>query len=182
MSPAIYLSSHHLNNTDIIFHQGDITTSECEAIVNPANEQLVLGAGVAGSIRRNGGPLIQNECSQLAPIKVGETVLTTGCELKARYVIHAVGPRQGEGDEDAKLASATRSSLELAVEHRIASVAFPAISTGIFGFPVDRCARLMLEEVKRFCSDNPGRIEQIHFYLWTEVDYNLFVQTAERVF
>ena len=133
-----------IGKTSLELVQGDITDMDCDAIVNAADTDLVLGGGVAGAIRRKGGPAIQEECSKIGRIKVGETVITTGGNLKAKYVIHAVGPRFGEGDEDRKLASATLNSLKLADRHGLRSIAFPAISTGVFGFPVDRCASVML--------------------------------------
>lgn len=130
-----------VGNAEISLVEGDITEQDTDAIVNAANAQLVLGAGVAGAIRRKGGPQIQLECDQIGGTPVGTAVITSGGLLKARYVIHAVGPQMGEGSEDAKLKGATLSSLKLADEKGLRSLAFPAISTGIFGFPIDRCAR-----------------------------------------
>ena len=115
--------------------EGDITEMDTEAIVNAANDRLILGAGVAGAIRSKGGPGIQEECDTIGGTYVGGAVVTGGGNLKARYVIHAVGPRMGEGDEDRKLGEATLNSLKRAEEHHMKSIAFPAISTGIFGFP-----------------------------------------------
>ena len=124
--------------------EGDITEMDTDAIVNAANDQLILGGGVAGAIRRKGGPEIQAQCDRIGGTFVGGAVITTGGQLKARHVIHAVGPRMGEGDEDRKLRDATVNSLKLADEHGLRSLAFPAISTGIFGFPLGRCAQIML--------------------------------------
>jgi O-acetyl-ADP-ribose deacetylase (regulator of RNase III) len=124
--------------------EGDITLLDVEAIVNAANKQLRLGGGVAGAIRARGGPSIQEECDRLAPIDVGQAVITGGGNLKARYVIHAVGPINGEGDEEAKLARATRNSLLIARDRKVQSLAFPAISTGIYGFPLEQCSQVML--------------------------------------
>src|SRR5512139_197799 len=115
--------------------EGDITELDTDAIVNAANARLVLGGGVAGAIRRKGGPAIQAECDRIGGTFVGGAVLTTGGKLKAKYVIHAVGPQMGEGDEDKKLRNAALNSLKLADEHHLRSLAFPAISAGIFGFP-----------------------------------------------
>src|SRR5512147_568686 len=108
--------------------EGDITEMDTDAIVNAANAQLVLGGGVAGAIRRKGGPQIQAECDKIGGTFVGGAVITTGGKLKAKHVIHAVGPRMGEGDEDDKLKNATLNSLKVADENRLKSVAFPAIS------------------------------------------------------
>jgi len=125
--------------------EGDITELAVDAIVNPANAQLVLGGGVAGAIRKKGGPAIQLECDRLDGISVGEAVITGAGTLKARHVIHAVGPRMGEGQEDEKLKNATVNALRVARDHNLASIAFPAISAGIFGFPIGRCAKIMLD-------------------------------------
>lgn len=133
-----------INGITLALAQGDITDQDCDAIVNAANSQLLLGSGVAGAIRRKGGPSIQEECLKLGFCPVGQAVMTGAGDLKARYVIHAVGPRMGEGSERAKLASAVRASLDLAEDHRLASIAFPAISTGVFGMPVEMCAEVML--------------------------------------
>ncbi len=134
-----------INRTTLELVGGDITAMDTEAIVNAANAQLQLGAGVAGAIRRRGGPSIQAECDRIGGTHVGGAVVTGAGDLKAAYVIHAVGPRMGEGDEDNKLVSAVKESLQRCEENSIKSVAFPAISTGIFGFPLDRAARLMLD-------------------------------------
>ena len=153
--------------------QGDITDADCDAIVNAANADLVMGGGVAGAIRRKGGEVIQDECSRIGRIRVGEAVMTRGGGLRARHVIHAVGPRWGEGDEDRKLASATLSSLKLADRHGLKSLAFPAISSGIFGFPVDRCARIMLSETVAFLRRRSG-IERVIFYLFDSSTFDIF--------
>ena len=153
--------------------QGDITEQETEAIVNAANAQLVLGGGVAGAIRLKGGPAIQAECDQKAPIGVGQATLTTGGSLKARYVIHAVGPRMGEGEEDRKLAEATLSVLKIDDAHHLKSLSFCAISTGIFGFPMDRCARIMLDNTTRYVRQQTG-LEKVVFCLYDRNAYDTF--------
>lgn len=130
--------------------EGDITTLAVDAIVNAANSHLQHGGGVAGAISRKGGPAIQQESDRIGFVPVGEAAVTSAGSLPARWVIHAVGPRMGEGDEDAKLRSATVASLERAEELGAETMAFPAISTGIFGYPIDRCARIMIDAVIRF--------------------------------
>lgn len=145
-----------VKNTSIELWQGDITELDTDAIVNAANSQLVLGAGVAGAIRRKGGPIIQEECSAIGHCPVGGAVITSGGQLKARHVIHAVGPRMGEGDEETKLASATRHSLKCADDNHLASIALPAISAGIFGFPLEACARIMLKTAAEYCAGGTG--------------------------
>ncbi|MDH5390731.1 MAG: macro domain-containing protein, partial [Candidatus Bathyarchaeota archaeon] len=133
-----------INKTILELTKGDITDLDTDAIVNAANTALQLGGGVAGAIRRKGGPRIQEECNKVGGTHVGGAVITTGGNLKAKYVIHAVGPRHGEEHEDEKLKDATLNSLILADKNNLKSIAFPAVSTGIFGFPKDRCATMML--------------------------------------
>ncbi|HPB31071.1 MAG TPA: macro domain-containing protein [Candidatus Sumerlaeota bacterium] len=145
-----------INNTILRLIEGDITTQDTDAIVNAANAALQLGGGVAGAIRRAGGPAIQEECDRIGRTYVGGAVITTGGRLKARHVIHAAGPRMGEGDEDRKLEDATRNSLLRADENGLSSITFPAISTGIFGYPMDRCARIMLRTVNAYLAGATG--------------------------
>ncbi len=159
--------------------EGDITEMETDAIVNAANERLVLGGGVAGAIRRKGGPEIQAECDRIGGTFVGGAVLTTGGNLKARYVIHAVGPRLGEGNEDEKLRNATVNSLKLADEHGLKSLAFPAISTGVFGFPIQRCAQIMLGAVIEHLKGETG-LDRVVFCLFGRDSYQVFADRLER--
>lgn len=160
--------------------KGDITDLATDAIVNAANAQLILGGGVAGAIRRKGGPAIQEECNKIGGTFVGGAVITTGGNLKAKYVIHAVGPRMGEGDEDNKLRNATLNSLKLADQHVLKSIAFPAISTGIFGYPVDRCAEIMLTTTIKYLKGETG-LELVIFCLFDQATYNVFEQTLNRL-
>lgn len=163
-----------VNGKTIRLMQGDLTELNVDAIVNAANAQLVLGAGVAGAIRTKGGPSIQEECNRIGPIRVGEAAVTGGGLLRASHVIHAVGPRMGEGDEDRKLADATTNSLLRATEKGLRSMAFPAVSTGIFGFPKDRCARIMLGEVRRFLEEEQTSLQEVIFCLWAAEDMDIF--------
>ena len=135
--------------------QGDIVTATTEAIVNAANCHLQHGGGVAGAISRKGGPSIQIESNRIGYLDVGKAAITGAGNLRAKFVIHAVGPRMGEGDEDAKLISAVRSALELADGKHIESVSLPAISSGIFGFPRDRCAATLVVEAALYLRANP---------------------------
>lgn len=153
--------------------QGDITELEMDAIVNAANDQLILGGGVAGAIRNKGGPIIQKECNKIGGTFVGGAVITTGGNLKAKHVIHAVGPRMGEGNEDEKLKNATVNSLKLMDEYNLKNVAFPAISTGIFGFPIDRCSKIMIDATKEYLQGN-SQIEKVIFCLYTASDFEVF--------
>lgn len=160
--------------------QGDITEMTTDAIVNAANAQLILGGGVAGAIRRKGGPQIQEECNQIGGTFVGGAVITTGGNLKAKYVIHAVGPMMGEGDEDHKLRQSTLNSLKLADQRQLTSIAFPAISTGIFGYPLDRCARIMLSETINYLHGETG-LRKVIFCLFDAEAFSIFQQTLSEL-
>ena len=170
-----------INDKELILLQGDITEMDTDAIVNAANANLVLGAGVAGAIRTKGGPAIQEECNLIGGAPVGGAAITTGGNLKAKYVIHAVGPRMGEGDEDRKLEDATRSSLKLANEKGLSSIAFPAISTGIFGFPKDRCAQIMLTTAAEILQKEETSLKEVIFCLWGEESLEVFEETAKKM-
>lgn len=139
---------HQEWRSKVVLKQGDLTEAQVDAIVNAANNDLVLGAGVAGAIRTRGGPSIQAECDKLGPIPIGEAAITGAGRLKARYVIHAASMRLGGRTTEAALRNSTRNSLRRAEEKHLESIAFPAIGTGIAGFPLERCAEVMLEEVR----------------------------------
>ena len=144
--------------------KGDITEAPVDAIVNAANSHLQHGGGVAGAIVRKGGRIIQEESDRIGFVPVGESAATGAGTLPAKYIIHAVGPRWGEGDEEAKLRSAVRSTLTLADKMKLTTLAMPAISAGIFGFPKDRCARIMIEEIDGHASGSTG-LASIDIYL-----------------
>ena len=163
-----------LNNLEISLVQGDITNLDVDAITNAANNALVLGAGVAGAIYRKGGPDIQAECNAIGHCDVGKAVITTGGRLTARHVIHAVGPRMGEGNEDNKLASAVRETLLVAEENRLSSVAMPAISTGIFGFPMRRCAEIMSHEIQEFSFEMRAYLNHVIVCLYDSIAFQIF--------
>lgn len=135
-----------------------------DAIVNAANEQLAPGGGVCGAIHRAAGPELAKACRRAGPCPTGSARITPGFALKARHVIHAVGPvwHGGNADEDALLAGAYRTSLDLAREHKLRSIAFPAISTGIYGFPLERATRIAVETARSWAARNPG-LERIVF-------------------
>jgi O-acetyl-ADP-ribose deacetylase (regulator of RNase III) len=159
--------------------RGDLTEAPVDAIVNAANTYLQHGGGVAGAIVRKGGSIIQEESDRIGRVPVGECALTTAGALPAKYVIHTVGPRWGEGDEEAKLRSAVKNTLKLAQEKAFATIAMPAISAGIFGFPKDRCARIMVEEIAAFAEGRTG-IEGIDIYLMDEQIVDFFSREIER--
>jgi O-acetyl-ADP-ribose deacetylase (regulator of RNase III) len=160
--------------------EGDITEQDTDAIVNAANSRLILGGGVAGAIARKGGPAIQEECSRIGGTPVGTAVITTGGKLRARRVIHAVGPHAGANDADRKLESATRSSLDVAEKNGLRSIAFPAISTGIFGYPMDRCARIMLSVAFEWLRSSTA-LERIVFCLYGREAYQVFETTLQTL-
>lgn len=153
--------------------KGDITDIEVDAIVNAANERLRLGGGVAGAILRKGGWIIQEECDRIGYCPVGEAVVTVAGRLKAKYVIHAVGPKYGEGDEENKLISATLNSLKRAEERGLKSIAFPAISTGVFGFPKDRCADIMLKTIINYLKGET-KLNEVIVCLYDDETYKIF--------
>lgn len=169
-----------INNRTLELIQGDITEMDTDAIVNAANSALQLGGGVAGAIRKKGGPAIQQECNEIGHCPVGEAVITTGGNLKARHVIHAVGPRKGEGEEDEKLKKATLNSLRVADDNNLKSIAFPAVSTGIFGFPMDRCAEIMLTHTIEYLKGDT-HLERVVFCLFGEEAFETFEQTLEKL-
>lgn len=148
----------------LVLHQGDITTLAVDAIVNAANPGLLGGGGVDGAIHRAAGPELWSECRTLGGCPTGEARITRGYRLPARYVIHAVGPvwQGGAASEDALLASCYRGALRLAVEHGTRSLAFPAISTGVYRFPADRAARIATTEVTSFLAVDT-RLERVIF-------------------
>lgn len=162
-----------VNNSKIRLVQGDITKLGTDAIVNAANSQLILGGGVAGAIRSKGGPTVQEECNRIGGTFVGGAVITTGGNLKAKHVIHAVGPRMGEGNEDEKLKNATLNSLRLMDDNNLKSIAFPAISTGIFGYPINRCSKIMIATAKEYLNGNT-QVNEVIFCLYTTSDFEVF--------
>jgi O-acetyl-ADP-ribose deacetylase (regulator of RNase III) len=149
----------------VTIRQGDLTAAKVDAIVNAANNDLILGGGVAGAIRSKGGPSIQEECGRIGPIRIGEAAITGGGNLPARHVIHAASMELGGLTGEPGLRESTRNSLLRAKEHRLESIAFPAIGTGIAGFPMERCAVVMLEEIRAHLNSETtlARIEIVLF-------------------
>jgi len=168
-----------INNCVLELVEGDITEMETEAIVNAANAQLILGGGVAGAIRKKGGPQIQQECNKIGGTFVGGAVISTAGNLKAKHVIHAVGPRMGEGNEDEKLKNATLNSLKVADENNLKSISFPAISTGVFGFPIDRCAEIMLRTTIDYLKGQTS-LERVVFCLFGQDNYQVFANQLNK--
>jgi O-acetyl-ADP-ribose deacetylase (regulator of RNase III) len=160
--------------------QGDITRQDADAIVNAANSGLMGGGGVDGAIHRAGGPAILEECKEIIArigrLPTGRAVITTGGNLKARYVIHTVGPiwHGGNKGEAELLASAYRENLSLAAERKLKSVAFPSISTGVYGYPVDKAAKVALETVINFLRNESTSLQQVIFVLYDSNTYQTY--------
>jgi len=162
--------------------QGDLTLAATDAIVNAANSYLKHGGGVAAAIVRRGGPEIQKESDAIGFVPEGHVAVTGAGKLAAQYVIHAVGPRGEDPEGDKKLESAAYNALRAAQERNLKSISFPAISTGIFGFPKQRAAEILLATAKRFLQENPtGTLQQIDFVLFDDETTEIFAQTLEKL-
>ena len=164
----------------IFFLKGDITDMAVDAIVNAANTDLMLGAGVAGAIRRKGGSRIQEDCDGIGPIRLGEAAVTTGGNLKALYVIHAASMRLGGQTTAESLRLATHNTLLRTEEKTIKSLAFPAIGTGVAGFPMEECARVMLTEVLQYLKSRSS-LEKIYFVLYNDAALAVFEDTYTQL-
>ena len=164
----------------IVLREGDITLERVDAIVNAANSALVLGAGVAGAIRANGGPAIQEECDRIGPIAVGEAAVTGAGALPARFVIHAASMPPGGAASEASVRGSFRRSLELAREAGCRSIAVPAIGAGVAGFPLRRCAELLLEEARTHL-EGETTLEEIRFVLFGEPAFRMFEMVNDAV-
>jgi O-acetyl-ADP-ribose deacetylase (regulator of RNase III) len=168
------IMSKKIGATMLELVRGDITALEVDAIVNAANKFLAHGGGVALAIVRKGGPAIETESETIiaehGPLEAGDAVITSGGKLPAKFVIHTVGPVWGEGSENDKLRRAIRNSLALADEEDLKTVAFPAISTGLYRFPVDQAAKLMLTEAADYLRGTTG-LERVVFCLYDDATY-----------
>jgi len=159
----------------ILLMQGDLTEMDVDAIVNAANNDLLLGGGVAGAIRRKGGDQIQKECNEIGSIPVGGAAITSGGKLKARYVIHAASMQLGGMTTAPALRSSTALSLRIASEKALKSIAFPAVGTGIAGFPMRECAEIMLGEVVDHLKKGSS-LEKVYFVLFDAASLAVFEQ------
>jgi O-acetyl-ADP-ribose deacetylase len=178
----IVLTEHVLSSGQKIqIVQGDITTEAVDAIVNAANEHLQHGGGVAWAISRKGGSAIQKESDawirQHGPVPHARPAWTSGGLLPAKYVIHAVGPVWGDGDEDNKLAFAVTGSLRVADELKCASIALPAISTGIFGFPKDRAAGIIFSAIENYFETNKSNLKVVKLTLFDQATVDVFLKS-----
>lgn len=157
----------------VVVIEGDITSVKADAIVNAANNHLILGAGVAGAIRKAGGPSIQEECNLIGPIEVGGAAITGAGNLPAKFVIHAASMAPGGNTTEPNLRASVAHSLRLADENGCKSISFPAIGAGIAGFPIDRCARVMKEQIEAHAASGTD-LEAIMLVLFGEDAYNTF--------
>ena len=171
-----------IGNAVLSLVQGDITLEETDAIVNAANERLAGGAGVDGAIHRAGGPAIMAECRNIGGCPTGQAVITTGGNLKAKYVIHTVGPiyHDGTKGEANLLASAYRESLKLAGEKGLKSIAFPAISSGAYGYPIDEAAHIALKTAIDYLREH-GEIETVRFVLFDRRTHDIFAGELKKL-
>lgn len=169
-----------INRTKVSTIQGDITKQATEAIVNAANPGLMGGGGVDGAIHRAGGPSILEECQKIVAqrgrLPTGQAVITTGGNLKARYVIHTVGPvwRGGTANEAELLRSAYHECLKLATEKRLASISFPSVSTGAYGYPVDEAAKVAVGTVLSFVKQQETSLKEVTFVLFDSRTYQVY--------
>jgi O-acetyl-ADP-ribose deacetylase (regulator of RNase III) len=176
--------SRTIGRSRLTLVQGDITTQAVDAIVNAANDRLIGGGGVDGAIRRAGGPAIEEACAKIrreqGGCPTGSAVITPGGRLQAKYVIHAVGPvwHGGTGGEAGLLASAYRASLGLATAHPIRTIAFPSISTGIYGYPISQAARVALRTVVDVLPSTP--LEEVRFVLFSAADFATYAGVLQE--
>lgn len=168
-----------IGKTTLTLLRGDITQQAVDAIVNAANSSLMGGGGVDGAIHRAGGSTILDECKAYVAkhgrLPTGEAMMTTAGRMNAKHVIHTVGPvwHGGNNREDEMLASAYRNSLRIAVANGVKTIAFPSISTGIYGFSIERAAKIAIETVKRFVAENPS-LTEVRFVTFSESDFEVY--------
>ncbi|TVQ03395.1 MAG: macro domain-containing protein [Balneolaceae bacterium] len=176
------MTENYLNNILLEVVQGDITRQpDCTAIVNAANAQLRTGGGVAGAIHRIGDPELTIETREFAPIKPGETVITSAPNFPNKYIIHCLGPVYGrDKPEDKILRNCYLNALQIADEHQIDSIAFPAISTGVFGYPVKDAAQVAMNTVKEI-SGQLKFVKRVRFVLWSEQDFEIHQSVLKKV-
>lgn len=180
------LRSFEIGGLRVEVVQGDITEENVDVIVNAANSHLKHGGGVAGAIVRRGGREIQIESDEFVrkngPVKTGEVAVTSAGKLKAKWIIHAVGPMWGEGNEDEKLRNAVLNSLRKADELGAKSISIPAISSGIFGFPKDRCAKIFFKTIREFAATNPKNLKLVRLCNIDSETANIFLKKSLEFF
>jgi O-acetyl-ADP-ribose deacetylase (regulator of RNase III) len=171
-----------INNTKFVLKVGDITEEDTEAIVNAANPTLLGGGGVDGAIHRKGGPKILEECKKIGGCEPGNAVITTGGNLKAKYVIHTVGPiwRGGRFNEEEILKNAYQNSLKIAKSHNIRTVSFPSISTGAYGYPIELASKVALKSIINFLKIEKF-FDEIRMVLFKEPDFAIYKSKLEEL-
>jgi len=179
---------YQVGKAKVCLVQGDITEMETDAIVNAANPTLMGGGGVDGAIHRKGGPKILEECKRIRAaewpdgLPTGKAVITSGGNLKAKYVIHTVGPiwRSGTRGEPELLAEAYRNSLKLAVSKGLKTIAFPAISTGAYGYPIEEASKVAISTVKEFL-EKEDNLDKVVFVLFSRRDFEIYKKATEEI-
>jgi len=170
-----------VGRAEVILEHGDITEMDVDAVVNAANNHLWMGGGVAGAIKRKGGEIVEREAVAKGPVSVGDAVITTAGELKARHVIHAAGMGQDLRTDEDLVRKATHSSLVLAEEKKLTSLAFPAIGCGVGGLSAHLCARAMLAEAVEFLQESES-LEKVVFVLFDDGTYRIFQERLAKIF
>jgi len=164
-----------IKETEIKVIQGDITEQDTDAIVDAANNRLIMGGGVAGAIRRKGGQSIQDECNKIGPIPIGEAAVTGAGKLKVRYVIHAATMGMNFETDEQKIRVSTMNSLKRAEEKKMKSIAFPALGCGVGGFPLEKAAKIMTEEIKAHLEEvGKSSLKEVRFVLFNKPAYDAF--------
>lgn len=173
------MGSTNKKKSVIYINQGDITTLDCECIVNAANKSLLGGGGVDGAIHRAAGPELLKECRTLGGCETGEAKITKGYKLPAEWIIHTVGPVYcGKGKDAELLANCYRNSLELAKSYNVHSIAFPAISTGVYGYPLDEATEVAITTVKKWLDENQGYFIEVIFCCFSKQAYDIYQSYA----
>jgi O-acetyl-ADP-ribose deacetylase (regulator of RNase III) len=189
MNRGVNYMEFQVGKAKVVLVQGDITEQETDAIVNAANPTLMGGGGVDGAIHRKGGPKILEECKEIRAtehpkgLPTGKAVITSGGNLKAKHVIHTVGPvwRGGRSGEPELLADAYRNSLKLAVSKGLKTIAFPSISTGAYGYPIEKASQVAISTVKDFL-EKEDALDMVVFVLFSKRDFEIYKDVAKRIF
>ena len=169
------------NKKKITIVRGDITERKVDVIVNAANSYLKHGSGVAGAILKKGGRIIQVESDRIGFVPVGNSVITSSGNLPCSAIIHTVGPRMGEGDEDNKLSRSIFNTLQLATKKEFKTISIPAISSGIFGFPKHKCANILLNETEKFLLNNKTSLDTVEFCILDSETLDHFKSTLLKL-
>ena len=170
-----------IQNTRIMLEQADITEMDVDAFVFDIKSSLKLGSGFGGAIAVRGGPSIQDELDKIGEAEVGDAVVTTAGNLKASFIIHAVGPKYQEEDEDRKMRDTVLNALKRADENQVKRIAFPPMGTGMYFFPLDKCARILTATVKEYLEKTESSIEEVHFCVIDAREYAPFAKELEII-